>query len=365
MNRAVVLRGDEGGLWQVITQGSVHLFDLDAMTVRRIPGPGQPTTINDTIRPIRSILACRVGSPGRWTMHSDDPLLDYYWHITSDIVTIERLEANVAPDIPLIPAEDGIEVSPLNSPSEIADMWFQHVGPFLGGAEVADFLGVAPSGLDELVNRWRVVRVITTDGAVLYPIYQFASTGPLPGLSAILFTLTLGLDDWGAALWLNRKSERFGGGTAADMLRNRNGGAVLLAANADIEAWIGFEAMRASRWARIKGEFKFLSIQDVANVLCTDPEHVLEMNANGELIGLKSSKGARFPEFQFALSDHAVRPTTSEVLKFAESIGWTAEILILQLCTPTEQSEGQRPVDQFDDLNVLTANLRKGMSTEP
>jgi len=35
------LIGDEGGIWSVQTQGSAHIFDLDAMTVtrERVPWP--------------------------------------------------------------------------------------------------------------------------------------------------------------------------------------------------------------------------------------------------------------------------------------------------------------------------------------
>ena len=35
---AIQLTGDEGGLWHVHTEGSFHVFDLDAGTVGRRPG---------------------------------------------------------------------------------------------------------------------------------------------------------------------------------------------------------------------------------------------------------------------------------------------------------------------------------------
>ncbi|TFB91462.1 hypothetical protein [Cryobacterium sp. HLT2-28] len=86
------LVGDEGGVWRVVTQGSSHILDLDAKTVKRIPGPGRPATFNDVTRPLRTLEACIVGESGRWTMISDDELTDFYWHVTSRVRRIERVE---------------------------------------------------------------------------------------------------------------------------------------------------------------------------------------------------------------------------------------------------------------------------------
>lgn len=86
------LTGVEGGVWQVFTAGSVHVFDLDVGTVIRIPGPTSAPNVNDQVRPIRSIEACRVGERGRWTMHPEESELDldYYWMVTSTIARISR-----------------------------------------------------------------------------------------------------------------------------------------------------------------------------------------------------------------------------------------------------------------------------------
>ncbi|MDY7542134.1 MULTISPECIES: hypothetical protein [unclassified Cryobacterium] len=90
------LVGDEGGVWRVVTQGSSHILDLDAKTVTRIPGPGRPATFNDVTRPLRTLEECRVGESGRWTMMSDDEMTDFYWHVTSQIRRIERVEQSGA-----------------------------------------------------------------------------------------------------------------------------------------------------------------------------------------------------------------------------------------------------------------------------
>ncbi len=93
------LTGDEGGRWRVVTRsGSVHIFDLDAGTVERIPGPNASVSVNDTCRPLRTIERCEVARTGGWTMKSHDFMVDFYWQACTVIVRIERL-----PDDPAEP----------------------------------------------------------------------------------------------------------------------------------------------------------------------------------------------------------------------------------------------------------------------
>lgn len=73
------------------TQGSKHLFDLDSQTVTRHPGVTAQPSINDTTRRIRTIETCAVGKRGYWTMESDHYLMDFYWQITSSVVSITRI----------------------------------------------------------------------------------------------------------------------------------------------------------------------------------------------------------------------------------------------------------------------------------
>lgn len=91
------LTGEEGGRWRVVSKSSTYIFDLDAMTTTRIPGPTAGLTINDTTRPIREIERCKVGHRGYWTMLVDDGHLDsidYYWQACSIIRSIERSNEN-------------------------------------------------------------------------------------------------------------------------------------------------------------------------------------------------------------------------------------------------------------------------------
>ena len=86
------LTGIESGRWRVFTQGSSHLFDFEAGTVTRIPGPTAWPGANDQPRPIRSIERCKVGERGYWTMKTDgwSPSVDYWWHSSSVIRKITR-----------------------------------------------------------------------------------------------------------------------------------------------------------------------------------------------------------------------------------------------------------------------------------
>lgn len=91
------LAGTETGRWRVHTMGSVHLFDFEAQTVTRIPGEHSAPSFNDRARPLRSIDACTVGARGHWTMFTDgwSETVDFYWHDTSIIQRIERVQIEV------------------------------------------------------------------------------------------------------------------------------------------------------------------------------------------------------------------------------------------------------------------------------
>ena len=99
-NPVTELRGDEGGLWQVITQGSSHYFDLDAGTVTRVPGTTASPTVNDQSRPIRTIDTLKVGARGRWTMSTDgwDDLVDFFWHVSSVVSEIRPVDHIPSPE---------------------------------------------------------------------------------------------------------------------------------------------------------------------------------------------------------------------------------------------------------------------------
>lgn len=93
MSETNELTGDEGGSWRVFTQRTIYDFDLDAGTVTRIPGPDSSRTINDDVRHLLEIKACKVGHFGYWTMRPDgaDGTIEHFWQLSTKIRRIERL----------------------------------------------------------------------------------------------------------------------------------------------------------------------------------------------------------------------------------------------------------------------------------
>ncbi|TFC99190.1 hypothetical protein E3T25_16115 [Cryobacterium sandaracinum] len=79
------------GVWRITTVGSTHVLDLVRGTVTRFPGPGAAPTINDCCRPLRTLDTCRIGERGRWTMMSDEWSIEYYWQVTSTILSIQEV----------------------------------------------------------------------------------------------------------------------------------------------------------------------------------------------------------------------------------------------------------------------------------
>jgi hypothetical protein len=85
------LTGGEGGRWIVTTLSSTYQFDLDAMTVTRIPGEGASRTVNDRTRPLREIVRCGVGARGYWLMNPEDDesaFVENYWQLSTTIQSI-------------------------------------------------------------------------------------------------------------------------------------------------------------------------------------------------------------------------------------------------------------------------------------
>lgn len=200
------LTGREGGVWRVVTQGSAHILDLDAGTVTRIPGPGRPSSINDTARPLRTLDACRVGDVGRWTMRSYDVLIDFYWHVTSQIRRIERVI-----ETPAKPRHPG------ERPMTFDAFWRELEGPWkmLSTEEVLHLLDLPvdePALLHELRTRGQLLAV-ERGLAFEYPSFQFTETGTVEPVvpDLIEFADEFGWTESELVVWLCSPSGYFGG----------------------------------------------------------------------------------------------------------------------------------------------------------
>jgi hypothetical protein len=95
------LHESDRGSWRVVTQTSAHLIDLDALTVTRIEGAGEPTTDAEhtvsalrrdrEITPLLELVRCQVGYP-----------MQLLLRIRDDCVTLRRTTSVMA----ITPAEE-------------------------------------------------------------------------------------------------------------------------------------------------------------------------------------------------------------------------------------------------------------------
>lgn len=88
---------EDGGRYRVTTtSGTVYLFDTTERTVARTPGASSHSDFTDGTHPLLRIIQGQRGVSGFWTLDPDTPelraLFDYFWQLTSPIVTIEQIE---------------------------------------------------------------------------------------------------------------------------------------------------------------------------------------------------------------------------------------------------------------------------------
>jgi hypothetical protein len=103
--------------------------------------------------------------------------------------------------------------APLPSP------WNDLVGPFASSEGVQARLGISRQAVAAKAARRRLLRVITTDGVHLYPLWQFDGNRLLDGLAEVLSLFPEdAVDGWTLAGWL-RTPEPELGETPSDALR--------------------------------------------------------------------------------------------------------------------------------------------------
>lgn len=87
--------------------------------------------------------------------------------------------------------------APLPSP------WDELIGPFTRSDGVQVRLGISRQAVAASAARRRLLRVVTSDGVHLYPIWQFDGHVILPGLSEVLGLFAEDrIDGWTLAAWL-------------------------------------------------------------------------------------------------------------------------------------------------------------------
>lgn len=90
---------DRPGCYLVTTtSGTQYIFNWTEFTVTRIPAPGASPSVNDGVRPLRTVDSYTVGEAGFRTMRSNDPDVDWYWQATNPIVSILQISIEQASD---------------------------------------------------------------------------------------------------------------------------------------------------------------------------------------------------------------------------------------------------------------------------
>ncbi|MCI4656918.1 hypothetical protein [Cryobacterium zhongshanensis] len=185
------------------------------------------------------------GSPGGLTMTPDAEaqtppgerhsrtlmLTDYQAELLTEIAKRlpDRLEASVAGNARTV-AERMVATVPGTS------IWQEKIGPFYEAPAIAKWKGVSRQHVHKLRNQGVLLAVQTADAkTLLFPAWQFGPGGePLPHLRQVIEALLpAARDEWSQALWLNVKTPRFGGRSAADLLKSNELGPVLDAARND------------------------------------------------------------------------------------------------------------------------------------
>jgi hypothetical protein len=140
-------------------------------------------------------------------------------------------------------AERGRSLADVASPQELAarmvavvprpSQWDDLLGPFYGGAQIAEVLGgISRQAVAERRERRTLLGLKTADGHWVYPVFQLDERNTvLPGLSDLLRALAeSGVDDWSLAGWLVSPLRSLAGRTPIEWLLQSGDLAALLAA---------------------------------------------------------------------------------------------------------------------------------------
>ncbi|MCS5521472.1 antitoxin VbhA family protein [Curtobacterium flaccumfaciens] len=98
----------------------------------------------------------------------------------------------------------------------------ERTGPFFDAASLPGLLQGSAAALTASVQDGDVLAVVSAEGLLLYPAFQFDETGqPLPRLREVLAQLDPArTDPWGDAVWLNAPDDELDGMSPAAALRD-------------------------------------------------------------------------------------------------------------------------------------------------
>lgn len=125
-------------------------------------------------------------------------------------VVTEHERAGLAPrEVLGDPAEFGERA--VHTLAPVASPWDDLVGPFVQSEGVQARLGITRQAVASKAARRRVLRVITSDGVHLYPLWQFDGSQVVAGLGEVLALFPeQAVDGWTLAGWLRTVEPELG-----------------------------------------------------------------------------------------------------------------------------------------------------------
>jgi hypothetical protein len=99
----------------------------------------------------------------------------------------------------------------LAAQAPVVSPWDELVGPFVRSEGVQARLGISRQAVAAKAARRRLLRVFTSDGVALFPVWQFDDGSVVPGLAEIisLFPERV-VDGWTLAGWLRTEDPELG-----------------------------------------------------------------------------------------------------------------------------------------------------------
>lgn len=123
--------------------------------------------------------------------------------------------------------------------------WADAVGPVLRTSTVRQMLGeVTRQALLDRVNRHKLLALRTSDGHLVWPVWQFKRRSVAPGVADVVGVgASSGVDPWTFASWVRAPLDAAGGRSVAELLSGSDPDDVVLA--------VHLAEAAASRWANV------------------------------------------------------------------------------------------------------------------
>lgn len=141
----------------------------------------------------------------------------------------------VLPYLPL----DGSADSPADA--------YARMGTFYTTARACDELAMSQRELEQHVADGRILRPVTSDGAPVYPAFQFVDGKIDPNVASVVHQLTNGgMDPWSILHWLQVPDASLHGTAVDALLRGRDVDRVRSMAGDDLAHWIHVDEGRTA-----------------------------------------------------------------------------------------------------------------------